>query len=252
MRAQFVKTKNATAFIAGLQALQQRGAAEACMMVIDGIPGLGKTTTVEWWAVQNNAPFLRAKVEWTPAWFLRELLASLRKTPEYSFEKMYRQALLALGERASAAERDRVPFAVVIDEVDHISRNSRLLETIRDLSDMLEIPFILVGMGRIRHNLTRFPQIASRIGQTVEFFPAPIDDTQALVERLCEVGVKADLVDFLHTVSEGKFREIKEGIAAIERFGKRQGGKEIGIAEMAGQPLLNDRSTGKAIMVRAA
>lgn len=251
MRAQFVKTKNALTFIAGLQALQQRGANEACLMVVDGEPGLGKTATIEWWAVQNNAVFLRAKAEWTPAWFLRELLGTLRKIPEYSFERMYRQALQALGERAETAEREGVPFALVIDEVDHISRNGRLLETIRDLSDMLEIPVILVGMGRVRHNLTRFPQIASRVGQAVEFAPAPLEDTRNLVDRLCEVTVKDDLVEFLHTVAAGKFREIKEGIAAIERFGKRQGGKEIGRVEMDGQVLLIDRKTGKPIVVRA-
>jgi len=251
MRPDFVKTKNALAFIAGLQALQQRGASEACLMVVDGEPGLGKTKTIEWWATQNNAIFIRAKAEWTPAWFLRELLASLSRPPEFSFERMYRQALRALGDRAEAADRDQVPFAVVIDEVDHISRNGRLLETIRDLSDMVEIPFILVGMGRVRHNLTRFPQIASRIGQAVEFSPAPLEDAKALVEGLCEVPVKADLVGFLHTVSAGKFREIKEGIAAIERFGKRQSGKEIGLAEMDGHALLIDRRTGKPILVRA-
>jgi DNA transposition AAA+ family ATPase len=251
MRPTFVKTQNATAFIAGLQALQQRGASEACLMVIDGEPGLGKTRTIEWWAVQNAAIFLRAKAEWTPAWFLRELLTSLRKQPDWSFEKMYRQALQTLGERAQAAERDEVPFAVVIDEVDHISRNGRLLETIRDLSDMLEIPFILVGMGRVRHNLVRFPQIASRIGQTVEFAVAPLDDARALVKALCEVTVKDDLVEFLHKVSGGKFREIKEGIAAIERFGKRQPpGTPIGVTEMAGQALLNDRKNGTPVLVR--
>jgi DNA transposition AAA+ family ATPase len=251
MRPVFVKTKNAVAFIAGLKALQERGAAEACLLVLDGEPGLGKTTTIEWWSVQNSAVFLRAKAKWTPTWFLRELLTSLRKTPEHSFERMYRQALQALTDRATAAERDGQPFAVVIDEVDHISRDSKLLETIRDLSDMLEIPFILVGMGRVRQNLVRFPQIASRVGQAIEFAPAPIEDAQALITQICEVPVRPDLVEFLHRVSGGKFREIKEGIASIERFGKRQDGAEIGMAEMDGQVLLIDRKTGKPITVRA-
>ena len=250
MRAQFVKTQNALSFIAGLSALQQRGANEACLMVVDGEPGLGKTTTIQWWAVQNGAVFLRAKKEWTPAWCLRELLETLRKQPEFSFERMFRQAVQALGARAMAADRDGLPFAVVIDEVDHISRNARLLETIRDLSDMLEIPFILVGMGRVRHNLTRFPQIASRVGQHVQFAEAPLQDAQALVTQLSEVPVKPDLVEYLHRVSKGRSREIKEGIASIERFGKRQAGTEIGLAEMSGQPLFNDRSTGAAILVR--
>lgn len=125
-----------------------------------------------------------------------------------------------------------------------------MMETIRDLSDMLEIPFILVGMGRVRHNLTRFPAIASRVGQTVEFKVAPLADAQALVDQLCEVPVKPDLVEYLHRAAQGKFREIKEGLAAIERFGKRNPGMEIGVAEMAGQVLMNDRGTSKPVVVR--
>lgn len=252
MRSQFVITTNAKAFMAGLKALEQRGANEACLMVLDGVPGLGKTTTAEWWAVQAGAIFLRAKEEWTPAWFMRELLQSLRVQPEHSFEKMFRQAIQALSQHAAAAGRDDKAFGVVVDEVDHISRNKRMVETIRDLSDMLEIPFILVGMGKVRANLTRFPQVASRVGQYVEFSVAPLDDAKALVTTLCEIEVAPCLVEFLHRVSAGKFREIKEGIAAIERFGKRNAPGEGGmtVAKMAGQVLLNDRETGKPILVR--
>lgn len=252
MRSQFVVTQNAKSFMAGLKALEQRGANEACVMVVDGIPGLGKTTTVEWWAVQTGAIFLRAKEEWTPTWFMRELLAALRETPEHSFEKMFRQAVTALSKHSMAALRDGKAFGVVVDEVDHISRNKRMVETIRDLSDMLEIPFIMVGMGKVRANLTRFPQVASRVGQYVEFALAPLSDAQALVDALCEVQVAPCLVEFLHKVSGGKFREIKEGIAAIERFGKRNppGDGGMTVAKMAGQVLLNDRDTGNPITVR--
>jgi DNA transposition AAA+ family ATPase len=252
MRPIFVKTQNAQAFLAGLQALEQRGANEACLAVVDGEPGLGKSATVHWWAVQAQAVFLRAKKEWTPPWFLRELLGELRKIPEHSFERMFRQTVQALGERAAGAERDGQPFGVVIDEVDYISRSSRLLETVRDLSDMLEIPIILVGMGRVRHNLTRFPQVASRVGQYIEFKPAPLEDTRAMVAGLCEVPVQDDLVAFLHKVSGGRSRETKEGIAAIERFGRRNPDPNgVGLVAMSGQVLLNDRASGKPILVRA-
>lgn len=249
MRPQFVQTQNAKTYQESLQKLQERGAGEACILVLDGDPGLGKSACLKWWSVQTGAVFLRAKKEWTPAWFLRELLEQLKKAPSYSFEKMFRQAIQALTERAAAAERDEAPFALVIDEVDYISRNGRLLETIRDLSDLLEIPVILVGMGRVRHNITRFPQVASRVGQYVEFKPAALADVELMVKSMCEVEVKPDLVGFLHKASGGKTREIKEGIAAIERIAHLHSGG-IGIHEMAGQVLMNDRATGKPIVVR--
>ncbi len=251
MRPTFVKTENFSRFLAGLLTLNERGASEACFLVVDGEPGLGKTTIVHRWVTQEGCVYLRAKKEWTPAWMLRELLGLLKVSPEYSFERMFRQALAALAEHARIAARDGTTFAVVVDEADHISRKESMLETLRDLSDMLEIPFILVGMGRIRDNLTRFRQISSRVGQPVEFKPCSLADVQALVKGLCEVPVADDLVATLHQVSAGYTREIKEGIAAIERFGKRSPGKTIDCALMDGQPLLIDRRTGKPICVRA-
>ncbi|MBF0334603.1 MAG: ATP-binding protein [Alphaproteobacteria bacterium] len=249
MKDRFITTSNATRFLAALTALQQRGAEEACLMVLDGQPGQGKSEVAQWWATQTGSVYLRCKREWTPAWMLRELLAELRVQPQYSFERMYRQALEALGARARQAGRDGEPFGVVIDEVDHISRKGELLETLRDLSDMLEVPFVLVGMGKVRHHLARYPQIASRVGQYVEFAPATLDDVRALVCGLCEVPVADDLVDYLHRAAAGQAREVKEGIAAIERHGKRNPG-QVTLAAMAGQTLLNDRRTGQPIVVR--
>lgn len=250
MRPTFVKTENYTRFLGGLLALNDRGASEACFLVVDGEPGLGKTTIVYRWVCQEGCVYLRAKKEWTPGWMLRELLGLLKVTPEYSFERMFQQALGALAAKAKEAARDGTTFALVVDEADHISRKENMLETLRDLSDMLEIPFVLVGMGRIRQNLARFRQISSRVGQPVEFQPCPLADVSALVKGLCEVPVADDLVAFLHRASEGYTREVKEGIAAIERFGKRNPGKTVDCALMDGQPLLTDRRTGQPIRVR--
>lgn len=253
MRAQFVNTLNAKAFMAGLKAVEQRGAAEACLMVVDGEPGRGKSTVTQWWATQTQSVFLRAKKEWTPAWFMRELLERLNVAPEHSFEKMYRQALQALSAKADAARLGNRAFAVLVDEADHITRSPRILETIRDLSDALEIPFILVGMGRIRHNLAKFPQVASRVAAYVEFRDGQLADTETMVGALCGVKVKPDLVRFLHEASRGRFREIKEAIGAIERHAKRLGGDpaalEVGLTDMGGVVLLNDRNTGAPVEV---
>ncbi len=253
MRNVFIQTGNSKAFMAALARLNERGAGEACLMVVDGEPGLSKTRTALWFAVQQDAVLLRAKKEWTPPWMLRDLLTAISKEPPaHSFEGRYRQALQRLGQSAAEAAREKRTFAVVIDEADHIARSERLLDTLRDLSDMLEIPFVLVGMGRIRHLLARHPQVASRVGQVVEFTALSPDDTATLVNGLCEVEVEPGLVAFLHRVSGGYAREVKEGIAAIERFGRRNAGSgPVTLAAMAGQTLMVDRATGKDIKVEA-
>lgn len=252
MRSQFVDTSNVKAFHTALRALEMRGANEACLMVIDGVPGLGKTTTLQHWTARNQCIYLRAKKQWRASWMMNEILEQMRVTPPHRFEDKYKLALGQIGQRLDRAQVDDQSFAMVIDEADFISRNVECMETIRDLSDGLEVPVILVGMGSIRNNLRRFPQVMSRVAQYVEFQPASENDVRALFDGLCEVAVADDLVRFVHRVSKGYNREIKEAIASTERFGLRndpQDGKAFSLRDMAGQPIMNDRQTGSVISV---
>lgn len=126
------------------------------------------------------------------------------------------------------------------------------MESIRDFSDMGDIVFVLVGMGRIRDNLVQFPQVASRIAQYVKFEQATRDDVRAFYDTLCEVPVADDVVGFTHQVTNGFNREIKEALATVERIGKRNApdaANPIALAHLSGQPLVNDRRTGAPIIV---
>ena len=77
MRQGFVKTENYARFTAGVKAVEERGAAEAGMMLVHGQPGLGKSHIVYRWAEDAGAIFLRANVDWTPKYFLVELAKAL-------------------------------------------------------------------------------------------------------------------------------------------------------------------------------
>ncbi|QCI65662.1 AAA family ATPase [Phreatobacter stygius] len=252
MRNSFVETANVNRFSTALTALERRGAQEACLMVVDGLPGLGKTTALHRWAAQTGAIYVRAKKEWTPSWFLNDLLAQFRITPGHSYQRRYSQALEAMLQQQSSLTLQKRTFAVVIDEADHISRSGRIMESIRDFSDMGDIVFVLVGMGKIRDNLTAFPQVASRIAQYVRFEHATKSDVRAFYDRICEVPVADDVVDFTHSVTAGFNREIKEALATVERFGRRNGaaeGKPVQLGHLSGQVLVNDRRTGAPIVV---
>lgn len=258
MRDRFVKTGNVSRFLAGLSAIQQRGAGEACLMVVDGVPGVSKTTVVQWWAVQQDAVLIRAKTKYTAAWLLRDLMEALgiredlRKT-----EDLYRRVVRELAGRKAVATKAGRLFGVAIDEIDHVlserRRAEEILETLRDLSDILEIPVVLVGMDRVRPALAKHPQITSRVGAYVEFLPADTADAAAMVRDLCDVPVADDLIACLLELSGGLLRELKEGIAKIERFGTRNGAtasNPVTRKAMVGQLLLNDRASGKPLHVR--
>ena len=250
MRRKIVSTSNTARFLAAVQALQHRGADEACLVVVDGEPGLGKTKVIRHWAVQNQVCYIRAKREWTPAWMLRELLDGIGVTPDRTTEQMFRQAVERLGMHQATALREGRTYALVIDEADHIVGSTRQMETVRDLSDAVELPTILVGMGHIRSKLSRLPQIASRVAAYVEMLPASMDDVGVFLSERCEVPVAPCLIARLHQLSRGRYRELLEAIPHIEAAGADTDGP-VTVEDMRGRVLLNDRATGRPIEVLA-
>ena len=252
MKPVFVKTENYNAFHAALKGLANRGAEECQIIVVDGEPGLGKTTVLQRWASENACVYLRAKTEWSPGWFMAELLSELRIQTPSRHEARFKMALGALAERADLAGRTDRQFAVVIDEADHISGRKAVIETMRDLSDLAQVAFVLVGMGSIRDNLTRFPQIGSRVSGYVRFERADLEQVQYFLAEACAVPVAEDLARFVTQATSGYTREIKEAIQSIERFGRRNppaGKQGLTVEEMAGEHLINDRKSGQPIHI---
>ena len=253
MRPIFVETRNYHRFMEGMDALDARGSEECRLVVVDGLPGLGKTTILARWATQESCLYLRAKVEWTPYWMMAELLGDASVMAPRGHEARFRACLEMLRQRRSLARATGAQFAVVIDEADYVSCHSRLVDAIRDLVDLSEVPFILVGMGRIRDNLTRHPQTASRISRYVRFEPADLNDVEQFLAAKCEVPVAPDLAAFVHRATGGFNRELLEAIKSIERFGHRNppAGAGLTAREMSGQHLINDRKSGQPIAVPA-
>ena len=212
MRTAFAHTTNVVKFLGGLSALQHRGAGEASWLLVTGLPGLGKSDTVQWWAVQQGAIYLRAKATWTPAEALADLLLELRVQPtSRQGSKLWAQAYGAL--TAGGA-----PKAIVIDEVEHCLSNVRILEAFRDFSDLTEITVVLVGMERVKALIQRHEQISSRITQVVEFAPASAEDVQTLAEALTDYALATDVVAEILRASDGRNRIILDALAAIERY----------------------------------
>lgn len=253
MRSKFVTTRNHIRLIEAISALEQRGASESCLIVVDGVPGLGKTTSLNHWCVQNACVFLRAKSNWTSSWFLTELLRALQKEPPRSIPQKFEMVIEALLERQSRATAMGKLDAIVFDEADHFSNKKLIMETARDISDITEVPIIFVGMGHIRNNLNRFPQIASRVSRYVQYETNTLDDVSKLIDEICEVRVSPEMKKFVHQISRGWNREVLDAIANMERFGLRNppADMELGlkISEMAGEVICNDRHQRKEITV---
>jgi DNA transposition AAA+ family ATPase len=232
MLPKFVKTSNVTRFLAAVTQTEQRGAREAGWIACIGEPGLGKTRTLEWWAIQRQAVFLRAKSEWTAHWVLMELAQGLGLSADGTKRQLFARVLQAVGETGKP---------IVLDEAEKTRHNPRLIETIRDISDLTEVEVVIGGTSDALRYITKFPQMSSRVSATARFALATLDDVKAMAEQTCEVPIAADLLAELHRQSNGYFREIKNGLREIERIGLVNKGTAVTLEAMAGRELCRNR-----------
>lgn len=232
MKKQFVKTSNYERFQAGIRAVEGRGALEASMMLVTGEPGYGKSETVDRWATQVSAAYLRAKEQWTPAFFMSELAETLNVDARGRAKDIFARVVAKLG-------AEQIPL--VIDEVEHTLRNAaQVLETVRDISDIAETIVVLVGMEQVQAKIARYKQISSRIAYVVNFTAATVEDVAATCQQLCEVEVASDLVGEIHRQANGRMREIMNAIALVEREARKNKKPRVSIADFAGRQLVFD------------
>jgi len=243
MKKQFVKTENYERFRTGITAVENRGAAEASLMLVTAEAGFGKSTTVDHWAIQSGAAYVRAKEGWTPAWFKSELAENLKLDTRGRPKDMFARIAGYIGS-------NQIP--IVIDEVEHcLENNAAVLEAVRDLSDLTEVLVILVGMDQVQARIARHRQISSRIARVVEFQPASINDVLITCKQLAEVDIADDLVAEIHRASGGRMRDIMNAIATIENTAKRNGATNVTLADMAGQSLTHDWQSRRPRIVKA-
>jgi len=244
MRKHFVKTENYSRFTAGIQAVEQRGAAEAGMMLVHGAPGFGKSCIVERWATEVGAAFLRANVDWTPKYFLVELAKVLKVDPSGTAQQLFGRLL----ERVVESQ-----LPIVIDEAEFTLHNgAAALEKIRDLSDRAEVTVVLIGMERIQQMVARHKQINSRIAQVVEFKPSTPEDVAQACDNLAEVAMTDALKSEVHRLSGGRMRETLNIIAAIERVAKVNGLQAVDAPDLDGVALSFDWQSRTPKAVRKA
>jgi len=243
MKKQFVKTENYERFRTGITAVENRGAAEASLMLVTAEAGFGKSTTVDHWAIQSGAAYVRAKEGWTPAWFKSELAENLKLDTRGRPKDMFARIAGYIGS-------NQIP--IVIDEVEHcLENNAAVLEAVRDLSDLTEVLVILVGMDQVQARIARHRQISSRIARVVEFQPASINDVLITCKQLAEIDIADDLVTEIHRASGGRMRDIMNAIATIENTAKRNGATNVTLADMAGQSLTHDWQSRRPRIVKA-
>ena len=188
MKKQFALTANVKRFSQAVNNILSAPPGIDRMALVYGDPGLGKTETALWWVNHygQGAAFVRTKKLMSGRWLLEEIVSELGEQPAYRTSDLFRQAVDAL------AGTDRV---VILDEIDYLAHDPRCIETVRDIHDTTNSPFVFLGMGAADKKLKRYRHLWRRFSQVVRFEPLDKEDVTAVISQICEVPVDNSAID---------------------------------------------------------
>ncbi len=132
-------------------------------------------------------------------------------------------------------------IAIVLDEVENALENIKVLHAVRDISDMVEVPVVLIGREYVWDKLKRHGPIRSRIGERAFFGPLTLGDVRLCAEELLvDLKIDAHLVNELHAQSDGLVRKLLNGLKNIERYAN--GKSTFTRADLGNRPLVVDQA----------
>lgn len=199
MKKVFARTGNVIAFTNAMTRLQKREQGIPGMSLVFGEPGLGKTRTALWWAAQEgNGVFIRTKKLMTGRWLLEEIVGELGETPSHRVSDLFRQI------RAQLLSR---PRTIIIDEVDYLAYDARVLETLRDIHDDTDAPVVMIGMNEADKKLMRYKHLYDRFSEVVPFRSLSGEDVASIADQICEVKLTKDAVAHIHQTAN-RFRQV--------------------------------------------
>lgn len=235
MKHEMAMTKNVRRFLGAVRELSQRGPGLEGMGLLGGEPGEGKTTTLAYVSNLVNGVYVRANACWTVTAMLAEICHELGLPRQRLKHPMINGIIGAM-----LVE----PRPIFVDEADYLLRSFDMLDTLRDIYDMVPgACVILVGMEELAAKVRANGRFARRVTQWVEFSGLDVADAVTLAATVCEVGVARDLVEHLHRETRGNVGRMVVGLTRIESLGKLNGMAEVDLEAWGDRQLFFDQQS---------
>lgn len=234
MKYKIAPVKNIARLRDAYQALEDSPTGVPRMGLIYGATGAGKTTAVTWLMNRTDAIVVKA----SPTWSLHSMLSKIMI--EIGFAPTTRSADM---EETIVEKMQKDSRPLFVDEADSFTdpqvrgdRSYAILETLRSIHDLSQMPVMLIGMTGIEHRLASRHQLMRRISQWVKFDAADLADARVLADTVCEVRVEDDLLQKLLESSKGGIGLMMVGLSRIERAAKGNGIDVIGLDVWGDRP----------------
>lgn len=224
MHKLFVKTHNVKNFIGLMNNLKDKSNEVPKMGLVYGDPGLGKTQTAVWWAVRNDAIYVRAQNKISSHGILEKIVEELGESPSKKSTDLMKQCIAHL--RLN-------PQIIIVDEIDYLTNQSKAIETLRDLHDLTGAPVVLIGMQEAKTKLGKFRHLYDRISEVIEFKPFSKEDMDIIIEELSEIKITDEAKEMFFEKAN-RFRQVIKGISVLENLAKTNGLNKIDVKQVKG------------------
>lgn len=233
MKLQYVKTSNDSKFMAGVKAVENRGSPEACILLLTGEPGTGKTCTMDHWGASRNAVY----IEGIPGQNLAYIADYLADQTGVRGQGKFGQ-FKALVEHFGTSQQP-----IILDEAQHgLANKAETIEHLRRIAEKSGVLLVLACHTSERHRFggDRLAHISTRISYVAELKRATPEDCVLYLDQLCEVKVDAQIAAMVHTQSGGRYRLMANACMTLEALAKAKSLKALTAADVGKARLCED------------
>jgi hypothetical protein len=117
------------------------------------------------------------------------------------------------------------PRPVFLDELERV--RPRMVDLVRDLSDVSTAPFVLIGEEELDTVMRRNRRTWSRTFQAMEFEPVAPADIVFYLKESAELNLDAALASYMHQKSSGDWRLVKSAALSLVQQVNANGQPEI-------------------------